>query len=211
MIDLKKNLYSRNEIVDAALLAWDESDVARESVYKQVERTLKENGIEAGGKKGRTLLYPIEDLSGFVREKMFDYFMKNKKVGNKRLHAAKNIGEDHLNELRRRAEDYNREGYFEFIEALAKGNDHDYRLKQEEQNNLEHRIGETFIKKKYQIMLEALFNEKFVLMSDMLKQDIRDRELFLMYGDLEEIKDSEAALIERYEDSTSYYREKSED
>lgn len=208
---MKKNLYSRNEIVDAALLAWDEPDMARDSVYKQVERILKENDIEAGGKKGRTLLYPIDDLSSFVREKMFDYFMRNKKVGNKRLHAAKNIGEDHLNELRGRTEDYNREGYFEFLETLVKGNDHDYRLKQEEQNNLEHKIEESFIQKKYQIMLEALFNEKFVLMSDMLKQDIRDRELFLMYGDLEEIKDSEAALIERYDDATSYYREKSED
>ena len=61
---MKKNLHSRNEIVDAALLAWDESDVARESVYKQVERTLKENGIEAGGKG---------DLAGKILGDVFEH------------------------------------------------------------------------------------------------------------------------------------------
>ncbi|WP_459734204.1 hypothetical protein [Latilactobacillus curvatus] len=57
-------------------------------------------------------------------------------------------------------------------------------------------------------MLEALFNEKFELNDELLRKDIRDRELYSILGDDEDATKKDIALMERYNDPRSYYQKR---
>jgi hypothetical protein len=206
---MKENLYSRNEIVDAALMAWGEDPTARDAVYKQVERTLKENKIKPdSSKRGRALLYPIDDLSNFVREKMFDYFVKGNKGSKEQQHAARGIGETHLNDVRGHDEDSRRDGANQYFEAIETGKEDEWQKKHYDESWKRHKAEELFVQRKYQIMLEALFDEKFDFMADALKNDINDYVDYLANGNPDNIRNVDVALVERYADAKSYYREK---
>lgn len=203
---MEKKLYSRNDIVNVALEVWGELWVEKTAVYKQVVRTLRNKNINPvkTSSGNRKKMYYIDDIVSFVRDDMFDYFRKNSKSGNEQLHAAGSISDQKLNDYQGNAED-------ERYKQMQLYGDKDTFIDEDSYSVSEDKVEKIFLRKKFEIMLEALFNEKFELNDELLRKDIRDRELYSILGDDEDATKKDIALMERYNDPRSYYQKRISD
>jgi hypothetical protein len=201
-----KKFYSRNDIVNAAYEVWGELWVEKTAVYKQVVRTLRNKNIDPvkTSSGNRKKMYYIDDIVSFVRDDMFDYFRKNSKSEHEHVHAAGSVSDQKLYEIQGQAED-------ERNRQMQLYDDKDPFIDEDPYSVSECEIEKIFLRKKFEIMIEALFNEKFELQAESLRKDIRDRELYSILGDDEDATKKDIALMERYNDPSSYYKKRISD
>lgn len=194
--------YTINEIYEAALTEWhlEVNDDGIESNYKkQIKRKLEEWLSQVGyqrqnlPKRGRERLYPIPNPNNFViSELMYAYFNRESDVD---IPRPITISDEKLDDIQGNEEDLRLE-QLNGMEAESKAI--------QEQRYIERE----FEKRKYKVMLEALFSESFKLNERKLKQDLQEINEFDECHSLEETTKKIEATRERLKHNDQYYSKK---
>jgi hypothetical protein len=202
---MAETLYSRNEIYEMAQEQWhidDETD--REKTLKAISRALRAEGIEPSrvDTDGHTKLYKLpHGVMAFVRDTMFAYFLKATDRDSPLRYSAAAISDDEVKEQRGVEEDRRLQDTDEAMEGKPWPDDDDG----------ERRAEATFNKRKFEIMLEALFNEKFELHEEDLLNDIKTAQEFQDVGNGEDITRDVIAVFKRQNVASFYYNRRKPD
>jgi hypothetical protein len=201
---MAETLYSRNEIYEMAQEQWqiaDETD--REKTLKAISRALSAEGIKSSkvDKDGHTKLYKLpHGVMAFVRDTMFAYFLKATGRDSPLRYSAAAISDDEVKEQRGVEEDRRLQDTDEAMKGKPWPDD-----------DGERRAEATFNKRKFEIMLEALFNEKFELHEEDLLDDIKTAQKFQDVGNGEDITRDVIAVLKRQNVASFYYNRRKPD
>jgi len=169
--------YSINEITDSAIEIWHIESSRRKNIYRQISREIQRENLNPIAVKNdkKTSLYHIHDINDFIIYTLGDYFSKISQLSGEDINRLVGLSPNDFADIERSEEDITISG----VEAAHKfeGNpalQNRFENTELQQSVIRQRENRMFHEKKMEIMIEALFNERYTLNIETLKNDIHE-------------------------------------
>lgn len=196
MVQIKE--YTITEIANYGMTLFGiDPEMNKDSVRSAIARSIKKLKIEPVGKKlvGKTTAktFSEETLKLVIFDLKIEYFQDHERGED----PIEILGMKELNELLDEQIDIRNEFNEEYAETMSKNDDSSYTLEVSDDD---------FRNKKLEVMIEALFSQKFILKEEQLIKDMTNN----LYGDeffnQSKLKQIEIdASLKRLKDNKNYY------